>query len=91
MLENKNRNNAKSGANPWWRPALLFFSRLSIWIAFPVILATFLGKWLDEKFASAPWLTLFTVSMAFIISLIGLVKETAKEYKKIEKDLPDRE
>ncbi len=69
----------------WWQPAMLMFLRLSIWIVVPVLLAIFLGKWLNNKFDIEPWGLLLSVGFAFIISMIMIVKESVKEYKKIEK------
>ena len=68
----------------WWQPAILMFFRLSVWIAVPIIIALFVGKWLDEKYHSEPWLFLLSIGAAFIISMAGLVKNTLNEYKKIE-------
>jgi len=68
----------------WWQPAVIMFLKLSAWIASPVIIALFLGKWLDKKFNTAPWLFLLCIGFAFFISMIGLIKNTLAEYKKIE-------
>jgi F0F1-type ATP synthase assembly protein I len=69
----------------WFQPALQTFARLSGWIAFPVIIGAFLGKWLDKKYDTEPWLFLTTIGIAFLISMIGLVTNTVKEFKQIEK------
>lgn len=74
---NKNTDNA-------WQTALVIFARLSAWIGVPVVLAVFLGKWLDQKYNTEPWLFLTTVGVAFILSMFGLIKETLKEFKKID-------
>ena len=71
---------------PWWQPGILLFARLSVWIAGPVILAIFLGRWLDKKYHTEPWLFLLTVGLAFIISMFGIVRDTMKEMKRIEKE-----
>ena len=68
----------------WWQPAMLMFTRLSIWIIGPVIVGLFVGKWLDNKYQSEPWLFLLSMGIAFIFSMIGLVKNAKDEYKKIE-------
>ena len=60
------------------------FAKLSGWIALPVIAGAFLGKWLDKKYGAEPWLFLATVGFAFLLSMIGLVKNTINEYKKID-------
>ena len=75
----------KSSDN-WWQPALLLFLQLSSWIAIPVLIAVFLGQWLDTKYGTEPWLFLVTVGLAFIISMFGLVKEASQAIKKIEKE-----
>ncbi|PJE58219.1 MAG: hypothetical protein COU81_01830 [Candidatus Portnoybacteria bacterium CG10_big_fil_rev_8_21_14_0_10_36_7] len=70
--------------NPWWQPGLILFTRLSGWIAGPIIIAVFIGRWLDNKFHTAPWLFIIIVSSSFIISMVGLVKETMSEMKRID-------
>lgn len=72
------------GQAAWWQPAMIMFLKLSAWIATPVIAALYLGKWLDKKFATEPWLFLLAMGAAFLISMLGLVKNTLAEYKKIE-------
>ena len=71
---------------PWWRPGLLLFFRLSGWILGPVLLGIFLGKWLDKKYNTEPWLFLLVLGLAFLISLIGMLRDTMKEIKRIEKE-----
>lgn len=68
----------------WWQPGLILFFRLSGWIGFPIIIALFVGKWLDEKYNSDPWLFLTTMAVAFVFSIIGMIRESSKEIKKIE-------
>jgi len=80
----------EDGGQAWWQPALMLFFRLSVWIAVPVVIAVFIGKWLDKKYDSAPWLFLGCVGAAFFISMIGLIKNTMQEYKKIEKNLNNK-
>lgn len=69
----------------WWQPALAVFVKLSGWIGLPIIIALFLGKWLDKKYNSAPWLLLACIGLSFILSMAGLIKETVSEYKKIDR------
>ena len=68
----------------WWQPAVMMFAKLSGWIAAPIIIALYFGKWLDKKYDSAPKLLLASIGVAFFISMVGLVKETVREYKKID-------
>lgn len=72
-----------TSSKAWWQPHLALFVRLSAWIAFPVILAVYLGNWLDNKYQSAPWLFLSCVGLAFVVSMLVLVSTTLKEFKKI--------
>lgn len=69
----------------WWQPALEIFFRLSGWILAPLLLGITLGKWLDKKYSTEPWLFLATIGIAFIVSMFGLVKNAVEEFKKIEK------
>jgi len=69
-----------------WALALKVTARLASWIAFPVILGTFLGQWLDKKFGTEPWLFLGTIGFAFIISMYGLIINALQEFKKIDKE-----
>ena len=69
----------------WWVPAVAIFVRLSGWLLVPLIIGTTLGKWLDSKYDTAPWLFLATIGVAFIVSMFGLIKNAMEEFKKIEK------
>lgn len=69
----------------FWQPALILFAKFSGWIAVPVLLGAFFGKWLDEKYNSEPWFFLGLVGLAFFISMIGLARNAMEEYRKIEK------
>jgi F0F1-type ATP synthase assembly protein I len=75
-----------SSSEVWWQPAIFTFMKLSGWIVIPVLFGTFLGQWLDEKYNTKPWLLLVTIGVAFTISMIGLVRNTMKEYEKINKE-----
>lgn len=82
--ENKDSEQKKNSA--WWQPSLILFAKFSGWIAAPVIIAAFLGRWLDKKYGTEPLLFLATVGFAFLISMFGLVKTVKEEYNKIEKE-----
>ncbi|HZJ41195.1 MAG TPA: AtpZ/AtpI family protein [Candidatus Saccharimonadales bacterium] len=70
--------------NDSWSLALKIMARISGWIAFPVLIGVFLGKWLDARFQTEPWLFLATVGCSFLISMYGLVINAVREFKKIE-------
>ena len=72
--------------NESWALALKVTAKLAGWIAFPVILGTFLGQWLDKKYGTEPWLFLAATGFAFLISMYGLIINALQEFKKIDKE-----
>jgi hypothetical protein len=70
----------------YWREPILAFGRMSSWILGPILLALFLGKWLDQKFGTAPLLFASTMGIAFLLSSFGIVKEARKYISKITKE-----
>lgn len=71
-------------SSAWWAPALLIFGRLSGWILAPLFIGILLGKWLDRKYGTGNLFFLLTISAAFIVSMVGLVKNATEEIRKIE-------
>jgi len=71
---------------PWWRDSVITFTRLSAWIVGPVIAALIIGRWLDQKFDSGPWIFLGLTAMAFVVSMIILVRETRKSIDTITRN-----
>ncbi len=69
-MENDNNKSLRRG--------LLFFSRISAWVVFPIVLSLFLGKWLDKINNSENLFFLISTAIAFAISIFGIVKETKK-------------
>ena len=57
---------------------------MSGWIIVPVLIALFIGRWLDSKYWTEPWLLLTTVGLSFGISMFGIIRDAFKEFKKIE-------
>lgn len=66
--------------------ALKIMANISGWIAFPVIIGLFLGKWLDKKYGTEPWLFLITIAVCFTVSIFGLATMALQEFKKIEEE-----
>ncbi len=79
------KNKKETTVAPWWQPSLILFGKLSGWIAVPVILAVYLGEWLDQKYGTGPWLFLTSVVVAFGISSYGIIRDSLREMKRIEK------
>jgi len=72
--------------NNYLEPIIKIMLSTTAWIVGPVLMGAFLGKWLDQKFNSEPWLFLATIGFCFIISMCGLITNALKEFKKIEKE-----
>lgn len=79
MIESNNKK-------PWWEPAVEIFSQVSGWIAGPVIFALILGKYLDGRFDTKPWIFLGLTGMAFLVSTYGIVKVVSKYMKKVTEE-----
>ncbi|MDD5043355.1 MAG: AtpZ/AtpI family protein [Patescibacteria group bacterium] len=82
QLENKKPVNETA----WWQPHLVLFFELSGWIVVPIIAAVYLGRWLDVRYNSEPWLFLVSVGVAFVISMFGIVSKTIKSMNKITEE-----
>ncbi len=66
----------------------VLFAKLSVWIAAPVLLATFIGNSWDQSHNSAPWGLLIAVGIAFPVSIAGLMIEANRAFRNIS---PDKE
>jgi F0F1-type ATP synthase assembly protein I len=76
----------ENSSSAWWLPAVALFMRLSVWIVGPVVAGAFLGKYLDRKMNTEPIMLIAIVSVSFIVSITGLVKESVREFKRIEEE-----
>jgi len=74
-MENKNTK------EPWWKDGIIIFSKVSGYIIVPVILGSYIGKYLDQKYNTEPTLFLVSIGIAFI-STIFLIWREMKVYKK---------
>ena len=75
----------ENGQNSGFAVALGLFFQLSGWLIGPLIISLFLGRYLDDKFNTRPWLFLLTTALAFAVTIFGLVQETMKYLKEIDK------
>ncbi len=71
--------------NQWWKPGVEIFTKVSGWIAGPIILALIVGKYLDTRFGTKPWIFIGLTSLAFLISCIAIVRVVGKYMKDMEK------
>jgi len=69
----------------WWQQGLVVFTQISGWIIGPIIIALFLGKWLDSRYQTNPRYLLICVAVAFVISNVGLVREAIRYSRKMKK------
>lgn len=58
---------------------LQVFARVSIWIITPVIFSLIIGKYLDNRFHTAPYILMLSLALSFTVSMIAIVK-IAKKY-----------
>ncbi|MFH0874005.1 MAG: AtpZ/AtpI family protein [Candidatus Komeilibacteria bacterium] len=65
----------------WQSLALAIGAEATGWIVGPVLLALWLGKTLDQRFASAPLWLLICMIVAFVGTIMGLLR-LAKRYLK---------
>ncbi len=80
-MENK-RNNTSD----WWKPGMILFTKVSIYIIVPIVLALYIGKYLDTKYNTTPWIFLILTFTSFLISLFVVWKNFNKYIKKLEKE-----
>jgi len=70
----------------WWKPGVTLFIKVSASIAIPIIIALFLGKYLDAKYGTTPWIFLGLTLIAFIISLIAIWKNLSRYMHTLEQE-----
>jgi hypothetical protein len=82
-IKNDNKNKVN---NEWLRQGMMMFAESTGWIAFPVIGALFLGRWLDDQQGTEPLYFLSITGLAFVISSVGIGITGVKYIKQIEKE-----
>lgn len=78
--------NNQDNKKPFWGPAVEIFSQVSGWIVGPVIMALIVGKYLDGRFDTKPWIFLGLTGFAFFVSAFGIVKIVSRYMKKISEE-----
>ncbi len=79
MQDNKKDNQGSEG--PWWREAAFLFSEISAWIVVPIVAALIVGKTLDQKYDTAPWLFIILAALGFLVTAYGII-HSVKKYTK---------
>ena len=85
-MSSDTKNTKNKDKNEYMRLALTIFAETTGWIAFPVIGALYLGRWLDEKQGTEPLYYFSITALAFIISSVGIGITGVKYMKRIEKE-----
>ncbi|MFA5126733.1 MAG: AtpZ/AtpI family protein [Patescibacteria group bacterium] len=70
--------------NYWLGVGLKMFAESTGWIAFPVIAALYLGRYLDGKQNSGHLYFFVLTAIAFIVSCLGLVKTGQKYLRQLD-------
>lgn len=70
---------------PWWQPGISLFGELSGWIFIPAATAFFVGNYLDKRLATGQWWFFGSISIAFLISIIGIVRGSIRAMKLMDK------
>lgn len=79
-------NNEIKNSGPWWRDGVIVFTKVSAYIVGPIIIASYFGKILDEKYNKDNLFFYILIALGFL-STIYLIWNEVKIYKKkIEKE-----
>lgn len=69
-----------------WREALIVFGRMSGWVATPILVAVFLGRYLDKKYLSGDKYFFIMIAAGFFISIFGIYRESKKYQRSIDRE-----
>lgn len=69
----------KDNQQKWWVPAIMYYIRVTTWIALPIISVLVLDIYVDISASRS--LFILAIISAFIISVFGILNEV-KRYKK---------
>ncbi len=67
-----------------WRQAALVFGRMSGWVATPVLIAIFFGRWLDARQGTGSLWFFVSIGAGFFVSLFGIYRESKKYQRALE-------
>ena len=76
--------NNKQNKELWWKPATVVFASVSVWIVVPIIVALYLGKYLDSKYNSQPKFFLILIAVAFLVTMFGITRILKKYTEKMK-------
>ena len=70
----------------WWKPAITVFANISVWIIVPILIALFLGKYLDNKYDSGHRFFFILIAGAFLVTIFGLIIILRKYMTKMKEE-----
>jgi F0F1-type ATP synthase assembly protein I len=79
-----------SGPGGWWSPELGPFLTLGLQLAIAVVVFLFLGRWLDQKFGTTPWLTLAGAAIGIAGGLIKFLRTALRLGKDADREMHKR-
>ena len=87
-MENKIKEKEEKSTSDreYWMFALRIVTEFGGIIALPAVLFALLGRYLDERFRTMPWLLILCLAIALTFSAITVwrrAKELGKEYEKL--------
>lgn len=85
-MEKKNNTNTEA---PWWRDGVIIFVKVSAYIAVPVILASYIGQFLDNKYNTNNLYFYISITIAFLSTMYLIWKEMKIYKKKINESTED--
>ncbi len=78
--------NSEKNKFPWWRDGVIVFVKVSSYIAMPIVIASIVGKYLDERYESGNLIFFIMIGLAFISTIYLIWKEMKIYKKKVEKE-----
>jgi F0F1-type ATP synthase assembly protein I len=88
--KDKEKDSENQRTQQQWRQGMALFYRVSSWVVAPLILALLLGKWLDNRYQTEPWLLLGFTLVAFFVSMWKIIKESTEFIDRIEREATER-
>ena len=82
-MDNKEKTKIEA---PWWRDGVIIFARVSAYIALPIIMASYIGKYLDQKYDTGNLLFLVLIIVAFLSTIYLIWKEMKIYKRKMDKE-----
>lgn len=72
--------------NFWLQIGLKLFVHISGFIVFPILIAVYLGSWLDSRYDKEPMFFIICIAVAFLITNIGIVFVSIKAMKEMKEN-----